>query len=516
MKLNRILFMILLAGSLSSRAQNKLTIDKVYSVVLKNSGTINENDQVKGYYFLYQSDKIDKKTNEYTLQIVDENLNRIKDIKFTDSKDILLLESSFNGSSIAFLFYNDKENTLDYRLYSMDGKASYTYSKELDKKSEAMFKARLAANTSEESENNNVYDIPGKGFLSVTPIRESKNYTYDICFYASGKRKTWTYNPVEEGKFSDAQFLGANDSIALLEVLTREKLLSHNMESTIIGINLENGRKVFEMRSQDGRHQLYPMNISKLRGSNEFLLMGPYYDGSDRVVQDKSEGLGIWQMNNQGKIIKTKYLSWDRDMSKYLNVDEKGRVEDMGYVYIHKLMQTDDGRIFVVGEGYKKAADAGGIAMNVLMRGYGSGMTKLVITNMLMLQLSGNFDLQNAKIYEKNRNNFSLGTASDFVSPHTLALMAKSYGAFDYIYTQMGKDNGSFVSAYTDYEKSKDYKGLTFHSISYYDGKLSTDKINLKTDASRMIVMPAKSGFVMIMEYFRKDKRMELRMEKVN
>jgi len=145
-------------------AQNKLSIDKVYSVTLRNSGTIVESEQIKGYYFFYQSDKIDRKTNEYTLQLVDENLNKLKDIKFTDSKDIALLESSYNGSSIVFMFYDDDQNMLDYRLYGMDAKQSYTYSKVLDKKSERYFKQQAAMSGKEESENQNIFDIPGKGF----------------------------------------------------------------------------------------------------------------------------------------------------------------------------------------------------------------------------------------------------------------------------------------------------------------------------------------------------------------
>ncbi|MBB1283915.1 hypothetical protein HRH25_05985 [Flavisolibacter sp. BT320] len=504
-----------MAFSLQLSAQ-KLTVDKVYSVKLRGSGTIQENEQIKGYYFLYQSDKIDKKTNEYTLQILDENLKNSKDIKFTDSKDVVLLESSYNGDAISFLFYNDEENTLDYRLYNMEGKQTYTYTKILDKKSEAYFKQALKTSSSEESENKNVFDIPKKGFLSITPLRENKKYTYDINFYSSAKKKSWTYDPLEDGKFTQAQYLGANDSIALVEVLSKEKLMSKEVESTILGISLATGKKVFEVRTQDGKHQLYPMNIYMLKDQNEFLITGLYYEGTERIMQDKSQGLGIWMMDNKGKIVRSKYMSWTKDLGKHLTVNEKGRIEDMGYVYIHKLMQTEDGKIFAIGEGYKKVADGVGIALNILTQSYSAGVTKLKVTNMMMLELSKDFDLTKAKIYEKNSNNFSLGTGSDFSSPHSLALFAKAYGAFDYNYTQMGKNNASFNSAYTDYEKSKGYKGMVFHSINYNEGKITTDQINLKSEASQLVILPGKPGTVLLIEYFKKDKKLEFRMEKLN
>jgi len=505
---------LLLTARLPLSAQG-LTIDKVQSVVLRNSGSIIENEQVKGYYFFYQSDKIDKKTNEYTLQIVDENLNKLKDVKFTDSKDIVLRESSFNGSSIVFLFYNTEEKTLEYRLFGLDGKQSYTYTKILDKKTVKYMAQQDLMNKSEDTENKNIFDINGKGFLSITPIREDKFYTYDINFYASGKRRTWTYNPVEQDKVTEAHYLGANDSIAIIEVLSKKSRTAKDMESTLLGLNLETGKKAFEIRTQDGKHQFYPMNISTLNGNgSEFVLIGPYYEGDDRVG-DKSDGLGVWVMNNQGKRVKSKYVSWNKELSKYVKVSSNGKVEDMGWVYFHKLVQTDDGKIFAIGEGYKKVADGFGIAASVLSGSY-SGVTKMVITNMMMLEFSPSFDLVQARIYEKNKNHFSLGLTSDFISPHLMASVAKAWGYFDYNYTQLGKNGASFMSTYSDFEKSKDYRGQTFNAISYYDGKITTDKINLSSRASKLRVLPAKPGTALIMEYFKKEKRLDFRLEKLN
>src|ERR1700760_4011306 len=104
------------------RAQGKLSIDKVYSAYLRNSGAIIAKGSIKGYFFLYQSDKIDKHTSEYTLQILDENLNKVKDIKFQDTKQLSLLESAYNGSTLAFLFKNEEAKTLDMKIYDFDGK----------------------------------------------------------------------------------------------------------------------------------------------------------------------------------------------------------------------------------------------------------------------------------------------------------------------------------------------------------------------------------------------------------
>ena len=113
---------LLLLTPLLLRAQGKLSVDKVYSAYLRNSGAISEKGQIKGYFFLYESDKIDKHTSEYTLQLLDENLNKVKNIKFQDTKELSLLESAYNGGTIAFLFKNEEAQTLDLKVYDMDGK----------------------------------------------------------------------------------------------------------------------------------------------------------------------------------------------------------------------------------------------------------------------------------------------------------------------------------------------------------------------------------------------------------
>ncbi|MEJ7912564.1 MAG: DUF6770 family protein [Chitinophagaceae bacterium] len=500
---------------------SKLSIDNVQNVTLRNSGSIVEKEEVKGYYFFYQSDKVDKKTNEYTLQILDANLNKLKDIKFQDSKKIALLESSYNGSSLVFMFYDDEQNMIDYRLYDLEGNKSFSYTKTLDKRSEQHFKSAPRLGNDEGSDNANIYDIAGKGFLSIVPVKEGKNFTYEVGFYSSERRRTWTYNPVEDGKFTQAQYLGANDSIAFIEVLSKARITTREMESTLVGINLFNGRKAFETRTQDKGFQLYPMNISPVIGSNNYIVMGPYFESEDRVLQDKSEGLGIWTMDNKGKVLNSKYVSWEKDVSKFLKTDFKGKLADIGFVYFHSLFQTDDGKVFAIGEGYKKTASALGIATTVLgamvgSQGRGISVAKMTVTDMVVLQLNSNYALENATIHEKRNNNVELPSGFAFTNPHTLALILKGSGSFDYSFTQMGKNKGSFVSGYTDFEKGKDYNGMAFHAISYYDGKMTKDKINLATKASRITVLPARPGSILLMEYFKKEKRIDLRMEKLN
>ncbi|THU41775.1 hypothetical protein FAM09_06650 [Niastella caeni] len=496
----------------NSFGQSKLSIENIKSVYLRNSGPIIANEEIKGYFLFYQSDKVDKKTNEYTLQILDENVNKVKEIKFTDSKNILLLESSYNGSDIMFMFYDQDQKLMDYRVYEIDGKQKFNYQYPIESKSMSYITSALSINT-EETQNKSLYAIENRGFVTSIPYKDGKNYSFEVSFYQTDKKKQWKYTPDDPERVASPQFLGYSDSVVVFEVLKRTKLLSTKMESWLLGIYLHNGKKAFEFETDREKYNFYPMNVTTLR-NNGFMLIGPYYEKDDRVVKDKSLGLGVWVMNNQGKVVNAKYNSWSGDISKHLKIDSRGRVDELGYIYFHRILQTEDGKIFAIGEGYKKVADAVGIGLAVL--GGGTNTTKMKITDMVMLQFNDKFDVQSAQIFDKNTNTMSL-PGQDIYSAPMLAFMIKYvYNGFDYAFSQTDKTHSTFTVGYTDYVRSKDYKGLTFNAISYYNNNITTDKINLKTSSSSMRIMPAKTGSVMLLEYFKKDKRLDMHLEKLN
>jgi len=136
---------------------------------------------------------------------------------------------------------------------------------------------------------------------------------------------------------------------------------------------------------------------------------------------------------------------------------------------------------------------------------------------MILIKFDNGFNVKDATIYEKNSNSYELQSGYEFVSTPLIGKMIKYYyGGFDYSYTQTNKDFSSFTVCYSDYVKEKGYKGATFNSISCNEGKITTDKINTKSEASRSIVLPGKQGQVLLLEYYKKDKKLVSHFEKLN
>jgi hypothetical protein len=498
----------------------KLSIDKVYSTYLRNSGTIMKNNQIKGYFFLYLSDKIDKHTNEYTLQILDENLNKVRDIKFEDSKKLSLLESSYNGNSLSFLFKNDDTKTLDMKIYDLEGKLKFVYGRDYDKRTEDLMKQYETMHT-DEGTNQNVFDLGDQGYVSVLPMRDGKQRTYEVDYYASEIKKQWTYVPNDdEEKYANAEFLGNTDSLIILEVMKKNRLLSNKVTSHLVGINFITKKKIFDIDDANDTYTFVPASVVPVKETGKILVMGSYFDKDDNIVKDFSKGLAIYEINSEGQVISKSYNTWAQDFAKYLPANRKGKIDNVGYLYIHKLIQTPDGKYFVVGEGYKRQASAGGIALNTLaMLGGGGrtsvGVTKIVVTDMVMMEFNSQFKITNATVYDKTNNNAVISEMSDYNSQHMIAMYLKMSGSFDYEFTTGDDDNSNFSVCYDDWERSSEYKGETFNTIHYDGSKFTTDKIELKSKASRLKVFPAKAGSVMILEYYKKDKRIDLRLEKL-
>ncbi len=494
----------------------KISIENVYKVYLKNQGAIKEASEVKGYFFFYVSDKIDKKTNEYTLKITDAKLNKLKDIKFEDSKYVSILESSFNGTDLIFLFYDSKERTFEYQVYGANGAKKHTYSRELTKKEKRFLEGTYFSIDDEENTFSGLYPIEGQGFISNTPSREDKDYTFEIDYYSSNEKKQWSYIPTTGAKKFIGDYLGTYNGVVYLEVLKFGSLFDQKPESNIVGLDLKTGKEIFE-KPTDGKFRMYPANLNVLNNGSAYIF-GEYFSEDGNIMKDKSKGFAFWQIDEKGKILSEKYASWEDDFSKYLNVSSKGKIEDFGFMFLHRMMQTADGNIYAVGEGFKKVASGLGIAANILGGGGSSiSVAKMNVTDMILIKFDSDFKLKEAKIYEKNTNKFEMQNGMEFVSTPLIGKMIKyQWGGFDYKYSQINKAGTSFNVCYEDYVKGKGYKGSTFNSISYNEGKITTDKINTKSDASRSSVLQGPSGQVLILEYYKKTKTLEIHFEKLN
>src|SRR4029079_4696027 len=111
-------------------------------------------------------------------------------------------------------------------------------------------------------------------------------------------------------------------------------------------------------------------------------------------------------------------------------------------VTIHKMVRTADGKVFAIGEQFKKAASALGIASTVLGGGRSSGvsMVKVQLFNMMVFEYGSDFKLSKVHVIEKDKNNVELPSGFEMMPLGSLAYIMKMYGWFNYEFTTMSAD----------------------------------------------------------------------------
>ncbi|QHT68578.1 hypothetical protein GXP67_18970 [Rhodocytophaga rosea] len=511
----RLLLCILMCAVCTRSFAQQKSFSNVLTIQLRNMGAIYNKNQVSGYYMFYKVDRVNGKTNSYLLRILDQNLNEVSESKIEESKYFYLMEAAYNDESLMFKFYDAKEKTISFYQYDNKSQLKNKSSRKLESKMEVYTYNSQAER--EESDGTFLFAIPGQGFVDYGMKKDGK-LGYAITFYPENKtQKGWTYESASNSKeVENAGYVVASKNLLISSVIRRNNLLSQNFEAYLLGIDINTGKKLFEKKVEDKQYELSFINATIDENSGNVALLGQYYKKNDNVVKDKSLGLCSYVLSSDGNIITKNYASWLTDVRKFLPVNAQGKMEDVGYLYFHKIIKTADGRYIAVGEQYRKAASAAGIALTVL-GGSSAGVTKMVIEDLVVLEFNQQFKLENVKIFDKSKTNVELPAAYDFAGPQITAYYLKALGHFDYSFSQQNEDATTFSVGYVDYEKKKGEKnGLVFGAITYAEKEYATDKLSLETDASSLRVIPAKPGFILITEYFRKAKKLDMRLEKIN
>ncbi len=518
--LTLVLFSLLLPTQ--SIAQTK-TFSNVLSMSLRNSGPILDNNEVKGYYFFYKQDKVDRKTNAYSLRILDQNLEPVGKKKIVDSKHIYLMEGTFNGESIMLKFFNTKTREITYRNYGTTAKLQSKETLALSKR-EMNMNAQIARSGQmgqDATKPTTLFAIPGKGFIDYI-ARKDKKVGFDICFMPSNEgSKKWTFSTdYANSKMNEfGGYLFSNDEILLSGNTKRKKIIStKGVDYFIMANDLKTGEKLWEKPLSDDKFELALMNTYDAGGEGQVVLSGSYFKKGANTIKAKSLGLFSIVMNlKDGSIVKKNFISWVKDAGKFLDINDKGKIKSIGYIYFHKFIKTADGRIFGIGEQYKKAASTAGI-IGAALGGGGVSVVKMNIQDFYIFEFNNDFSLKDIKVFPKGKSGVELPSGFEFLSSSTIAMVLKSWGSFDYYFTQQEDDGEVMHICYLDYDRSqKKAEREYFGTITYVDGEFTSDKIVLKKKKKTSInVLPAKPGHVLIMEYNRKEKTMTSRLEAIN
>lgn len=496
---------------ISINAQEK-SLNEITSFKIKNSGALmDKNNDVDGYYFYYQVDKLKKGMREYAIKMLDNNLNDIATKSYIDNKKTVLADSKFNNQALMFAMINLKEK--QYKLVSFDRQGEKRKDVVISVNKKEMKWLSYMVNS---GNFNLLFPVDNKGFL-FNYIRDNKKIGYGLKYVATDGGKSWDFNSPDEVKeILSINPIEVNEEVVVALQTSKKSMMSQKVNFKILVIDINTGKLLFK---KDFDRENNPRLITNafLTDDKNVVLLGEYFKKGDNILKDKSLGIFAQVNDLKGEVVSDSKVSWEKKINKMMPPESDGKKRKRGYVYFHDIVRTQTGSYYCIGERYRKTASAGGIALAVLSRGQSGNLTQLTITDAVVFEFDNDFNLKDINVFEKGKSRAP--SLADFGSPQLNAHALKAYGAFDYQFTQLDTDRDRFYATFIDYERLKDEENkLAFKAVMYDEGNLSEDKIYLNKSKRRIVyrVLPAKLGHVMLLEYNKKEKTLDIHLEKLN
>ncbi len=488
-------------------------INEVNTFVLRNSGAIlDKNKDVDGYYFFYMMDKLKKGKREFAIQLLDKNLVEVAKKTYIDDKNTFLMKSSFNNQGMMFAMANFSKEKITLLSYDKQANLTGTHEIPLESKEIKYYQLQQAS-----GDFNVLFPVEDKGFI-FNKLEDNKKIGYSLKYYPTDGGKAWTYSSPEKSKeILSINPIEVNKDVVVALEFSRPNLLSRKVTITTIVIDVNTGKLLFEREYSKSNNPRLITNAF-LNNDNSVVFMGEYFKNGDNIFDDRSLGLFTEIIDFSGKTIKENLITWKDDVAKLMKVKEVSKIKDKGYIYFHDIVRTNTNEYYAIGEYYKKTISAGGTALAVLGAmggGVGNvGATNLTITDAVIFKFDSEFQLKSIKEFDKGK---SKAPSYDFGSPQLSAHTMSALGYFDYEYTQIDKQNDRFYACFIDYERLKGEKNKSaFKTIIYDEGELTEDKIYLSNKDKTFKVLPGKVGNVLLVEYDKKKKEINLHLEKLN
>ena len=477
-------------------------------------------NEVKGYLLFAHGDKADRKNDNYLLNFYDQNLTEASKIVVQKPKNrFYLLDNSFNGSAFAFYFFNQKDETLELETYDTGLKKIGTkVIGELSKGDKMMIQNQLKMQGTSAFGGMGLMPVPGVGFLRNGYTGLSKGYT--LAMYDDNLKMKWRLTSPENAKqYEMANVMESADKYLMGTIMRRDGIMSRKFETSMLVIDAATGKKIMDSPVETSKdEQLSLSSFTFDPAKREFVAVGEYYKPDDKPMVNKSQGFYIKRFSEAGKQVSSKMYGWQKEVAALMPAEAKESLEDNYVNFNHTVVKAANGKMYIIAEQFKIVGDGLGIAMAAM--GGKASVSKGKVANMLVFELDPQAKLTNVKFYPKNITNAELPNGAGFLGAGLLGYIMKGQGDFDYQFLQKNDANTNFNAVYVNFDKEKGEaaKGYVGNIAFDENGKYTLDKIDLSssTGATAAYLYPAKPGYVMMADYFRKKSQLGMRLIKLN
>ena len=452
------LYLLLCSLPFSLFAQ-KRTLEDVLEVRLQNIGPVYQGTLVKGYFMLYFIDRSDdyNKSN-FKLVILDEDLNKVAEKSIQEQNDAEITAVSFNGTSLMAAFYSSKWKELEIRHYDINLKLV----------NKVLY--GLSVFSFYEGERDNIVPIEQKGFVYY--------YKNSMEFFPVKGIKAWK-NKSKDFDITRYKYLAHSSNILLNTVTKKSGKRSRPSITYLQGFDPASGKLVFEKEIPMPAHNVKPIQAFRDSTGN-FVVSGIYTDFIDELGAGRAfcKGLFNVKISEKGEILSQNESPLKNAASSSIKIDGKGKINGANDLYIHNAAYTNDGSVFFIGELF-------------------SNYSYLVPQDMFVIRASADMKA---------------------LEPYQFKVPDQKVPQLSFRFFEQSDDASGFSFLYKTVEEKgkKKQENIYIQSTVAGSSSFTQDKIVLDAEADFSKVLPAKFGHVFMIDYFKKAKKLDMRVEKFN
>ncbi|MBA2613758.1 MAG: hypothetical protein H0U95_17475 [Bacteroidetes bacterium] len=480
-------------------SSQSFSINHVESANKSSFQAITEQGVIKGYFLIFYLDRYTETSNLLSLELYDQNLKQTHSIELVRDKNEQLIDGVFNGEKFCFSFYNLKAKYIDYLILDKQGEISGSYPVNNLTDLEIQYFILLTS-TKSDYYSGLLAPIEKKGFIrcgikanqgDVFGIQ--KDMRIQLEAFSNDGELLWKKTTGIEGKkiWESTNYLFSNEKYIVTSITYRNGIMSKNFKNYLMFLDATTGNELFRMEANVKNNYFSYNGINYDENLGELFCYGEYYD-KEAGVKNKSIGLFIKIIDAAtGSIKQEKYISFEKDIKSLIEKKSNvGKIADRNMA-IHKILRAEDGRIFAITEQFAN-----------------NDSTKtLFLYDLITFEFSKELVLIDAQIVNKITDTH---TKSEF-NTNVTASINKFTNGFDYCLTSINS-NKNFTCIYKTTEKNKSYLG----SFTYKNKSFNYDKILRTENPIIYTVLPGKVGYIAIYEYYDLEKRIRLRIEKLN
>ena len=518
---------ILLAFSIHAQQHTIANVLNLKSA--KQSGTIIEEDKIVGYYIFYFKEKQDKKTSTYEIELFDDNYNSLKSFEVTRPKNTYMLEMVFNGEVFMLHFYDGKTG-YEFVTYNREGEVMG--SKTIPVKEIGYWELnRASTNIQSATENTTIFPTGTTGFVrqSFTKGENRRKFGYEIVAYNNEMEELWSYGSDPASEIIEAADLtDVTTTIIAATVTKKNGMMTKKMDTYCLLLNAQTGKLIKEISmggAEEGKKSLLKTFVDEQKET--ILLIGEFYKAGDDVLKDKSQGLFIDEISMSGSLLTNTEYKWKGDIDKFkqenLDEEDKKEADKPFYMFFHDVVRTSDGRLYLIAEQFRKQVSAGATAGNVLvgLTGGSSNVANFEVRlgNMVVIEFDKSNKMTDFDLIMKRKTSVALPAGAGMWNISFLGYYINSMGAFDYAFTSSDVKSDRFSVVYIDANR-KEEKGATNSDlmvgvIQIDGGERTNSRVPINMESRFWWIQAAKPGYISVGEYFRKEKKIDLRLEPI-